>query len=772
MKKILFTIILITSVMLSSIAQIKGFVVSTDSAPIESANIVLIDADSAFVTGTITDRKGAFTLSGNIKPTSSYTLTVTCVGYESQSVHLKNIPAKIDLGNIALQSLQLEEVVVTAERSITKTDRRLIFPTEVDVKNSSNGYDLLNRIMIPGLMVDIVEKTISKAGAGSVPIYINEKQVTQADVIALRPDEIIRVEYIDNPGFEYNKADAVVNFVVKRKIAGIATGINTTNAFTTGNGNNFYYFRYNNKLSEYAVNYSMNYGIMNKRFINQKDVYTLPDETEHIIEREGISTYLKYAQQRVQLKYNLTNPEKYVFEVNFHGGFYDSPNRGHKQIINETGQPTYYSLTEPTEKNYAPVLDLNSKIYLPKNQTLRFNVVGTYIDTEYGYSYKTFDNNLFDTPIQHYWYNTQGERYSLIGDARYDKQFDSFRFVCGINHSEGYVENRYTGSDNVMNKFRDSKSTAFVQVYGNINKLNYYAGASAIRQMYDQEDTRVYWSWDANGGLSYSPFKGGNIRLGFNYLSVAPGLSSISNVRQQINSMEYKLGNPELKPYLNMLHALVLNYQHKHFYIENTTGYKYLKNPIMDKITRGVDGEGNPIFEFSQDNHKFANELWNYTFGQYYVIPKKLTLQGGISYLVHSSHGNNYTHNFDRFWGTVQANLTLNKWNFGMRWNSMERYFLGESETYRSRYSNLYANYKLNDMTFGVNLSYFLSKNEYRSGERTTNQYINKDLAVFIPDYDNMISFTFSWDINKGRRYQGENKSINHSDSDTGILKY
>ncbi len=772
MKKAILTIIFTTSVILSSIAQIKGFVVSTDGAPIESANIVLIDADSTFVEGTITDRKGAFTLSDNIKPISSYTLTVTCVGYESQSVHLENIPEKIDLGNITLQSLQLEEVVVTAERSITKTDRRLIFPTETDKKHSTSGYDLLNRIMIPGLMVDIVNKSISKAGSGSVPVYIDDKKVTQADVIALRPDEIIRVEYIDNPGLEYNNAPAVINFVIKKKVSGMVTGINTTNAVTTGNGNNFYYFRYNNKLSEYAVNYSMNYGIMNKRFINQKDIYTLPDENEHIIEREGISTYLKYAQQRVQLRYNLTNPEKYVFEVNLHGGFYDSPNRGHKQIINETGQQTYYSLTEPTEKNYAPVLDLYSKIYLPKNQTLRFNVVGTYIDTEYGYSYKTFENNLFETPQQHYWYNTQGKRYSLIADARYNKQFDSFRFVCGLNHSEGYVENIYTGSNDVINKFRDRKSDGFVQITGNIKKLSYYLGLSTVRQMYDQEEIRIYWSWYGNGGLSYSPFKGGNMRLGFNYISVPPSLSSISNVKQQINNMEYRLGNPELKPYLSMLHSIIFNYQHDRFYIQNTIAHKYLKNPIMDKITRGVDSDGNTFFEFSSDNHKYASEFWNYTFGQYYVIPKKLTLQGGISYLVHSSHGNNYTHNFDRFWGTLQANLTLNKWSFGMSWNSMERFFLGESEIYRSRYSNLYANYKFKDMMFGLNLSYFLSKNEYRSGERTTSQYINKDLAVFIPDYDDMISFTFSWNINKGRRYQSENKSINHSDSDTGILKY
>ncbi len=754
---------------------ITGKVIDTKNQPIEFANIVLHTSDSAFVSGASTNKEGVFELIPKNKLSGDYKLTVSSVGYESSVLVLKNLSGKTDVGNIILNNTQLQEVTITAARSVAKTDRQLIYPTENIVKKSTSGYDVLNKLMLPSLKVDLINKSISKMNGGNVPIYINDKKATKADVISLRPDEIVRIEYIDAPGVQYaeENAEAVVHFIVKRRESGFVTGINTTNAVTTGNGNNLYYFKYNHKLSEFGINYSMDYGIVDKRYINQTDTYMLPDATSHIISREGINTHLKYLQHRLQLTYNLTVPQKYVFETNLHGIFYDSPDRGHRQHVSETGKPDYYSLTEPTEKYHSPILDLFYKRYLPKKQIINANILGTYINTEYGYNYKTYSDNNFSNVINNYGYSTLGKKYSAIGEIRYSRQLEKFTLLSGLQHANGYTENRYTGNQNIDNKIHNTSTYFYSQINGKWAKLNYVMGAGLSYQTYQQENNHYnYWLFRPSLTLSYAPFSGASLRYRFYVTPRIPSLSSLGDIRQQANDMEIRLGNPDLRPYWDMTNTIMFSYQNKCYYFENTLGCTYSEKPIMEEIYRTTDNLGNTLFEFGYDNQKSRVQVWDYLAGQYYIIPDKLTLQGGISYQTFRSNGNNYNHTYHRLWGVIQADLMLGNWNMGVKWNSTESSLMGETISYGSDYSDVYLNYQFKNMSFGIDWSYIFKKNGNTSGDITKNVNVKKELNVFVPDWGNMISLSFSWNLSRGRKYQGLNKNINNSDNDSGIFKF
>lgn len=69
-------------------------------------------------------------------------------------------------------------------------------------------------------------------------LRINDIEAPTAQVQTLRPDEVLRVEYIDNPDMRYANTDveAVINYVVKRMELGVAGGFNLTNAVTIGFG--------------------------------------------------------------------------------------------------------------------------------------------------------------------------------------------------------------------------------------------------------------------------------------------------------------------------------------------------------------------------------------------------------------------------------------------------------------------------------------------------------------------------------------------------------
>lgn len=211
-------------------------------------------------------------------------------GFAGKMIAISNIPQTIHLDTIRLEPRTLEEVVISANRILP--DRQLFFPSKVAVKRSTTGFDLLQNMTIPGVHVDMEKQKVEKRGFGKIPIYINEKPASAMDVVALRPDEVVRVDYIDRPGVEYGlkSPTAVINFVVKPRISGLAIGANLHNAVTPLDGRNYFYAQINKKLSKWGVFYMVGYSKMKDRKINQTDRYTFIDGEEHHVDREGIKT--------------------------------------------------------------------------------------------------------------------------------------------------------------------------------------------------------------------------------------------------------------------------------------------------------------------------------------------------------------------------------------------------------------------------------------------------------------------------------------------------
>lgn len=188
---------------------------------------------------------------------------------------------KTDTTDIA-KTAELGEVTVNGVRVINKVDRQLLIPTKNMVKAATDGYELLKLIMADGIVSDPVMRTISTTDGGSVQVRINDRQASQQDIIALRPDEVIRVEYIRNPGVRYSSEGlgAVINYVVKRRYAGYVGGVNTLQAFAVGFNNSDAYFKYNHKKSEFSLIYWLSYRGYDQRKYNSQNTYIFPDSTE------------------------------------------------------------------------------------------------------------------------------------------------------------------------------------------------------------------------------------------------------------------------------------------------------------------------------------------------------------------------------------------------------------------------------------------------------------------------------------------------------------
>ena len=100
------------------------------------ATIRLLQPDSSFVKGTVTDNNGIFNLE-NIKK-GNYILSVSCVGYADASVDFAMPEADFHVPPIALKenSIALDAVTVTANAVIQKKDRLLIIPDKQQIKHA------------------------------------------------------------------------------------------------------------------------------------------------------------------------------------------------------------------------------------------------------------------------------------------------------------------------------------------------------------------------------------------------------------------------------------------------------------------------------------------------------------------------------------------------------------------------------------------------------------------------------------------------------------
>ena len=108
-----------------------------------------------------------------------------------------------------VMAISLDEITIQAQSVIEKGDRKVILPTQNQLKMSSSGIDLLGKLQLPRITVDIMSGEITTSGNGEVQLRINGVQVTYTEISSLSPEDILRIEYHDTPGARYGNAAAV-----------------------------------------------------------------------------------------------------------------------------------------------------------------------------------------------------------------------------------------------------------------------------------------------------------------------------------------------------------------------------------------------------------------------------------------------------------------------------------------------------------------------------------------------------------------------------------
>lgn len=245
--KILFLFAILISVSTGLLAQISSVTISgiikekNTKAALAYVNVVAkTEKDSVFITGTVTNDEGRFTLS-NIKP-GNYYLEVSFVGYRTQiqSLYVGSLTAYLDLPAIELEEDAeiLNEVVVVgeAEGVSGKMDKKTF---DVASNISQSGGSVLQAMQnLPGVTVQ--DGKVTLRGSDRVTVLMDGKQTAltgfgnQTGLDNIPASAIEKIEIINNPSAKYdaNGNAGIINIIYKKNKqegfngkVGLATGL-------------------------------------------------------------------------------------------------------------------------------------------------------------------------------------------------------------------------------------------------------------------------------------------------------------------------------------------------------------------------------------------------------------------------------------------------------------------------------------------------------------------------------------------------------------------
>jgi outer membrane receptor protein involved in Fe transport len=187
---------------------------------------LLTPADSAFVSGAITNEEGLFSIPDT--KSGNYLLRVTSVGYRTlmQPVRVGQLSKFLNVGTLELaeEASQLGEVVVTARvEAITGSMDKKTF-TVADNLSQAGGSVVEAMKNLPGVTVDNEGKVLLR-GSDRVMVLIDGRQTAltgfgnQAGLANIPASAIERIEIINNPSakFDANGNAGIINIIYKKE---------------------------------------------------------------------------------------------------------------------------------------------------------------------------------------------------------------------------------------------------------------------------------------------------------------------------------------------------------------------------------------------------------------------------------------------------------------------------------------------------------------------------------------------------------------------------
>lgn len=477
----------------------------------------------------------------------------------------------------------LDEVIVESQSIVRTKDYVLIRPTKNERSHATNAMEMLGNVMLPGVEVNKSGISVLNQAAG---IFLDGAPVTADDINKIRPQDIAKVEFIDNPSGKYSQYPYAFNFVLKKQ---------ETGGYVLGKGEETLGFQNrnyelavstNHKNSTFSVfggtKYN-NHGYDTEEF---EEIYRLSDGT---VTRSGSSEKRsREATHYGQLNFRNSTAKHFIqakASLYYNGG----PRTSQTGDATDNGVLSAFS-SSSSSRSLAPSVDISANFNLPKGQNLSFIAQGKYSRNHYNrlYSEGSF-NTLSDQKEDTYYMNLSGS---------YSKSFKVGTLSLSASHSRNYWNSDETGSYPLSQKLRQNETVGFIGYNANLSNDWYVSGRFGIDVLHHETIGFVSYS-----NVSPRPdlfirksFGNHQVAAGFGWNSSSYSSSYLTDNEIAVNPWLTARGNPALKKQHDITANLNYGYNSGKciFYIEplyshyyNVANYDYLQSG--DHLTRTLN---------------------------------------------------------------------------------------------------------------------------------------------------------------------------------------
>lgn len=765
MKLLLITSMLFgaTSLLAQNI-DIKGKITDTNQQILEGASIAVYKQDTVLVTGTISNAKGMFELKK--MPSDHYKIVVSYVGYATENILLSELKEDIDLGVISLVSdTELGEIVVTASSKRYEVNRQILIPTKAVTDISNNAWTLIKNMQLSRIRINPITNEITTDNGGMVLLQINGAPAERAEIMNLKSKDIIRIEYLDQPGVRYQAA-TVINYIVKQREQGGYLMANANqNIGKYGNGQYTLAGNYNWAKSQLGVVLDYNRSYVQWTRENEY-TYALPEGDVKRVET-GVPTLYNDQALKASVKYTLSEPDKYLFSATFRNCFNTVPNQfsdrqGYATTSNSEQETFFRDLS--TWKENAPSLDLYYQHNLKNRQLLIFNVVGTMIDSKSTHEYnESVDGKPFSTIHS----AIDGTKHSIIAEAVYEKNFGNKGVLnAGVRHNQSRTENDYSG--NVISNVNLDYAESYLFADYNFRKSGFSLNAGVSgKYTYYKQGEKDYKRFNPQPRLlAQYRFKNNMLlRYRFNMEVTSPSLSDLNDVEQEMDQWQIKRGNPFLSNSKGYSQSLMYSYNNKYFDIELIGAYTYADNPIYETIVVENNRIVNTIENQKDWQRLQVQSTFNiHPFGQY------LSLQLQPRFSRYMMHGNNYTHTYNNWALYATLVASYGRWFLNAQMETRHNTLVGETITYGQNFHMIGAGYNADKWNVSAGLFLPFSK-DYSQATRNLSKAAASYSNVHSNDFQALVYVAASINLDFGKRKNAQRQRINNQDTGSGVLQ-
>lgn len=434
----------------------------------------------------------------------------------------------------------LSTVVVKADKVIKKNDGITIIPQKGQLRLSTDGFDVIYGIMIPGLDVDRQKGSVTRLGQ-DVAVYINGEKANNAELRNIKPSSILRIDYIDIPSGKFINNPISLNIITRSGTNGAYYAFDDTqyigymrNTFNTTAQWNIEH----TKVSLFAGNDLSNFGNAGS---HEREVYTFPGRsvlraTDILDNRnKNNNQYLQFDVARSASTYNMGVKVSVVRDEK------PSQEVSGRVFIDDSGdKAARFSSEGSSSRSFYPEVNAFGNIVLGKGQMLSANVDFSYGDNRYNDDIKEEGYRFFSNVNEDIW--------QLKNFVSYSKMVKSQKFSVVVKDNYTRSNVRYMGSVALDQHFYSNEGMVQTGYMNNFCKrlmLNLQAGASWLLYRLEGAKKTSKVLPRSSVTLRYTPFEHHAFTLNANVGNNFPTLNTFNQVSLGKNPFLLHRGNAE-----------------------------------------------------------------------------------------------------------------------------------------------------------------------------------------------------------------------------------